>query len=560
MSFRFRVFGLVLLVAVIAIGVTAWLSIRLTTLEIAESQQTATRNEVTTVTTFQAYAQRHGTWAGIDKVILQLSSTNHQRIRLTNLYGQVTVDSDHLANRAARPVVSPPALVDPRPTLRFPPDLLSAPPTAIEQKSGITRLERSTVEAIAQFRRSVLFARCLTALYAEPPQVTLNPFGIPVATHAVAEDLGCGDQADQESAQDAKGDESFVLPCRAEKDRAACLIKAFGERVTTFTPEPLQLYLGAVADDATNLISRPGLVAGGGVLLLVILGTAVIARHVSRPVRDLTAASRRLADGHLDTRVRSGGTDELGQLSDSFNRMAAALEASEQAQRRLVASVAHELRTPLSNLLGYLEALQDGLVPPSRDLFSSLHDEAELQRRILDDLQDLTLAEAGHLTYRRSDFDLADLVDAARVAHLAVAEAAGVRLTAETAGPLLVHADDGRLRQVLGNLIGNAVRYTDRGGHVALRAFPDADRVAVEVRDTGCGIAPGDLPFVFQRFWRADPARDRATGGSGLGLTIARQIVHDHGGDLTVTSTLGEGSTFRFTLPPAGPGHRPGPG
>ena len=105
---------------------------------------------------------------------------------------------------------------------------------------------------------------------------------------------------------------------------------------------------------------------------------------------------------------------------------------------------------------------------------------------------------------------------------------------------------------MLSNLIGNAIRYTDRGGHVTLRAFPEADRVAVEVRDTGCGISAADLPFVFQRFWRADPARDRATGGSGLGLTIARQIVRDHGGDLTVDSTPGAGSTFRWTVPSAG--------
>ncbi|MGI5184691.1 sensor histidine kinase [Dactylosporangium sp. CA-152071] len=549
MSFRFRVFGLVLLVAVIAIGVTAWLSIRLTALEIAQSQETSTRNEVTTVTEIQAYALRHGTWAGVDKTVQRLSIANHQRIRLTNLYGQVTVDSDHLANRAARAVVSPPALVDSRPTLKFPPELLGAPRTPFEQKTGITELETKTLLQIALFRGTVVFARCLTDLHVDPPPVTLNEFGVPYATTGVEDSHDCGTRVGDVGAAEQPYDELPVKPCRAEKDQAKCLIKAFGERVATFTPEPLQLYLGAVTDDATNLISRPGLVAGSGVLILVILGTAVIARHVSLPVRDLTVASRRLADGHLDTRVPSGGRDELGQLSDSFNRMAAALEASEQAQRRLVASVAHELRTPLSNLLGYLEALQDGLVPPSRELFASLHDEAELQRRILDDLQDLTLAEAGHLTYRRCDFDLADLVDTARVAHLAVAEAAGVRLTAETAGPLPVHADHDRLRQVLGNLIGNAIRYTDRGGHVALRAFPDADHITVEVRDTGCGIAPADLPFVFQRFWRADPARDRATGGSGLGLTIARQIVRDHTGDLTVESTLGEGSTFRFTLP-----------
>ncbi|MEV4515995.1 ATP-binding protein [Dactylosporangium sp. NPDC049525] len=555
MSFRFRVFGLVLLIAVTAVGLTAWLSVRLAAAQFAEAQQTATRNELSTVETFRAYALRHGTWAGIDKVVQRLSNANQQRIRLTNLYGQVTVDSDHLANRAARAVISSPALIDPRPTLVFPPaDLAAARASAdLEAKLGY-KLEAATMQNIVEFRQTVLFARCLTDQFTTPPALVTNQYGIPVG-NGKSEDLGCGQQVREAAAVDAEGDASYVVGCRGEKDTAACLTKAFGERVATFAPEPLQLYLGAVADDAATLIRRPGLIAGGGVLVLVILGTAIIARHVSRPVRDLTAASRSLAGGDLDARVKSVGRDELGQLSESFNRMASAVQAAEQAQRRLVASVAHELRTPLSNLLGYLEALQDGLVAPSRELFGSLHDEAVLQRRILDDLQDLTLAEAGHLTYRRSDFDLADLVDTARVAHLAVAEAAGVRLTAETAGPLPVHADHDRLRQVLGNLIGNAIRYTDPGGHVTLRAFPDADRFTVEVRDTGCGIAPADLPFVFQRFWRADPARDRATGGSGLGLTIARQIVRDHGGDLAVDSVLGEGATFRFTL---GRGAAPG--
>ena len=549
MSFRVRVFGLVLLVAVTAIGVTAWLSVRLTARQIAESQQTATRNEVTTVETFREYAQRHGTWAGIDKVVQRTSVANQQRIRLTNLYGQVTADTDHMDGRTARPVVSQPVLIDPRPTLTFPPGEAgeqASPET--EAKSG-HQLAAVTLQNIVEFRRTVLFARCLTDLRRSPPAVTVNRYGIPVTNGADSDDSGCGRQVEESLAVEQEGDASFVGDCRGDRHPAACLTKAFGERVSSFAPEPLQLYLGAVDQGAASLIGRPGLAAGGGVLLLVVLGTAVIARQVSRPVRDLTAASQRLADGHLDTRVSAAGRDELGQLSESFNRMASALQAAEQSQRRLVASVAHELRTPLSNLLGYLEALQDGLVEPDRELFGSLHDEAMLQRRILDDLQDLTLAEAGHLTYRRSDFDLADLVDTARVAHLAVAEAAGVRLTAEAAGPLPVHADHDRLRQVLGNLIGNAVRYTDRGGQVTLRAFPDGDSVAVEVRDTGCGIAPDDLPFVFQRFWRADPARDRATGGSGLGLTIARQIVLDHGGDLVVESTVGEGATFRCTLP-----------
>ncbi|WP_238009044.1 ATP-binding protein [Dactylosporangium sp. AC04546] len=551
MSFRARVFGLVLLVAVIAIGATAWLTFKLATRQIDESQEKATQHVVDTADIVRSYARRHGTWAGVSVKVQALSEANHQRIRLVNLYGQVTVDSDHLAKRAARPVVSPPTLIDPRPTLTLPDNVDELPwPESVVRDAkvrSLTKAEAVTLDGIRKFRQTQLVARCLTERGIEPPAVTPNKLGIPIpATPPEASD--CIQTIKPELAEDEGGDEAAVKVCRSEKVEHGCLVRVFGERVSAFAPEPLQLFLGAVDDDPAKLVGGPMAVAAGSVLVLALAGTAVVARHVSRPVRSLTAASRRLADGHLDTRVPLVGGGELGQLSTSFNRMAQAIEASEQAQRRLVASVAHELRTPLSNLLGYLEALQDGVVPPSRELFASLHDEAQLQRRILDDLQDLTLAEAGHLTYRRVDFDLAELVETARVAHLAVAEATGVRLRAEVAGPLLFHGDHDRLRQVLGNLVTNALRYTDAGGSVTLRAYVANGRPVLEVEDTGCGIAAADLPFVFHRFWRADPARDRATGGSGLGLTIARQIARDHGGEISVASEVGVGSTFRVTL------------
>ncbi|GAA2639950.1 HAMP domain-containing sensor histidine kinase [Dactylosporangium fulvum] len=550
MSFRVRVFVLVLLVAVAAIGATAWLTFGLASRQIADSQAAATRHVVDTAETVRAYARRHGTWRGVSERVRLLSDDSHQRIRLVNLYGQVTVDTDHLAHRAARPVVNPPTLIDPRPTLKIPNDLTEVQlgPGARTQDPASTKAELFTQTAIDRYRRTQLFARCLVERFIEPPPLSQDWFGVPFAADKVVDDRDCQQQTTGQAEWDRAGDVTATKACRTEDVPQDCLVKAFGDRVATFSPEPLQLFLGAVDDDAATLVGRPTVIAAGGILVLALIGTALIARNVSRPVRSLTAASRRLADGHLDTRVPPVGSGELGQLSTSFNRMAQALEVAEAAQRRLVASVAHELRTPLSNLLGYLEALQDGVLPPSRELFASLHDEAQLQRRILDDLQDLTLAESGHLTYRRVDFDLCDLVEAARVAHLAVAEAAGVRLTAEVAGPLPVHGDQDRLRQVLGNLVTNALRYTDAGGAVVLRAFPEEGRSVVEVEDTGCGIEPADLPFVFQRFWRADPARDRATGGSGLGLTIARQIVLDHDGTIDASSTPGVGSTFRVTL------------
>ncbi|MEV6932644.1 ATP-binding protein [Dactylosporangium sp. NPDC051485] len=538
MSFRLRIFCLILVVAVAAIGATAWLSFRLTARQISASQAEATRHVADIADTVRSYARRHGTWAGVSERVKTLAAANHQRIRLVNLYGEVTVDSDNLAHRAARPVVHPPTLIDPRATLVLSPGTTNP------------RSELFLVEELDRYRRSAVYARCATARGFTPPAVEPDQYGVPLprlgSEPAVTE---CTEQAAREQAIARDGDVQALAACHSPQPRERCLVQAFADRVAGFAPEPLQLFLGAVDEDVVQLVARPSLLSIGGVLVLALIGTAVVARHVSRPLRRLTAASRRLADGHLDTRVPTGGRDEVGQLSASFNRMAQALEESEQAQRRLVASVAHELRTPLSNLLGYLEALQDGVVPPSRELFGSLHDEVLLQRRILDDLQDLTLAESGHLAYRRTGFDLAELVETSRVAHLAVAEAAGVALSAEAVGPLPVHGDQDRLRQVLGNLAANALRYTDPGGHVVLRAFPADGHAVVEVHDTGCGIAEEDLPFIFQRFWRADPARDRETGGSGLGLTIARQIVLDHAGTIEATSTPGVGTTFRVTFP-----------
>jgi two-component system sensor histidine kinase BaeS len=224
--------------------------------------------------------------------------------------------------------------------------------------------------------------------------------------------------------------------------------------------------------------------------------------------------------------------------------MAEAVQRSEERQRRLIADVAHEMRTPLSNLRGYLEGLSDGVVEPSRELFASLHEETLLQRRILDDLQVLALAEAGDLGYTMAPLDLAEVVSLGATAHRAVAAEAGVAMTVDAPAPVWIEGDPDRLRQVLGNLLSNAIRYTDAGGHVLLRVREEAGEALLTVQDTGVGIAPADLSRVFDRFWRADPARQRATGGTGLGLTIAHRIVTDHGGRIDVTSSPGAGTTF----------------
>jgi two-component system sensor histidine kinase BaeS len=292
-----------------------------------------------------------------------------------------------------------------------------------------------------------------------------------------------------------------------------------------------------------------------GVAAAAIAAALLLSRAVLRPVRALTAASRGLGEGDLGRRVPSSGKgsgkDEIAELGRAFNRMADSLQASEERQRRMVGDIAHELRTPLANLRGYLEALRDGVLEPDPDLLESLHEEVLLQQRIVDDLQDLALAEAGALTYHRADVDVRELLEACRTAHLARAEAAGVALRVEAPGPgaVLVRGDAGRLRQALGNLVGNAIRHTPPGGSVRLVLEHRDGRARIQVRDTGGGIPAADLPYLFDRFWRADAARGRATGGSGLGLSIARRFVTDHDGVIEVESEPGAGTVFTVVLP-----------
>jgi two-component system sensor histidine kinase BaeS len=332
-----------------------------------------------------------------------------------------------------------------------------------------------------------------------------------------------------------------------------CLQQVFAQRIFKVAPVPLQVYLGAVNDQPRALAPGPVAAAAGLVAILAIVVTALLSRRVLRPIAALTSASRRLGEGGLGERVPVVGRDELAELARSFNRMADSLQRGEERQRRLIADVAHELRTPLANLRGYLEALKDGVMPPDPELFASLHEEAVLQQRIVDDLQDLALAEAGALVYRRTRVDLGDLLETCRVGHHAVADAAGVRLAVSAppaaAEPIQVHADPDRLRQVVGNLVTNALRATAAGGSVVLAAARTGATRTITVTDTGSGISATDLPHVFDRFWRADAARSRTTGGSGLGLAIAHQIVTDHGGTMSVASTPGVGTTFTIVLP-----------
>jgi two-component system sensor histidine kinase BaeS len=254
-----------------------------------------------------------------------------------------------------------------------------------------------------------------------------------------------------------------------------------------------------------------------------------------------------MATGQLSTRVEIQGRDEVATLARSFNDMAQALADAEEQRRRMVDDIAHELRTPLTNIRGYLEAGQDGVLPRDDGWNASLLEEATLLQHVVDDLQTLAQADAGRLTVHVDTDDLAGTVDLAIQAMTGYAASRGVRIERTGSAATAPH-DRIRLRQVVGNLLANAIRYAPPASVVTVDV-EGGDPAALTVRDRGPGIAPEHLPHVFERFYRADPSRTRDTGGSGLGLAIVEQLVHAHGGTVTAFNAPDGGAVFRVGLP-----------
>jgi two-component system OmpR family sensor kinase/two-component system sensor histidine kinase BaeS len=286
-------------------------------------------------------------------------------------------------------------------------------------------------------------------------------------------------------------------------------------------------------------------------LPLLAAGLAIQAfRTIATPLADVMSAADAVAEGDLSARVEvpRHGPDQFSQLVTSFNRMAEALERADQQRRNLTADVAHELRTPLHIIQGNLEGIIDGVYTPDQDHIDATLEETRLLSRLVEDLRTLSLAETGQLPLQLEQVDVAELLTDVATSFSGQAEAAGIDLHVETAD-VSIEADFGRMSQVLGNLLANALRHTSEGGQITLRAVSADDRVSIVVKDTGEGIPAEDLPYIFDRFWRGDRARSHAGGaGSGLGLAIARQLVQAHGGHIDVESTVGRGTTFTISL------------
>jgi signal transduction histidine kinase len=293
-------------------------------------------------------------------------------------------------------------------------------------------------------------------------------------------------------------------------------------------------------------------IAVSAALVIALAVSWLTTNRLSRPINDTVAAAIRIADGDYAARVPDSRLGvEFASLDNAFNRMARTLQDTSRRRRELLADLAHELRTPVATLDSFLEAIEDGVIAPEPETWQTMREQTARLGRLVNDVDQLSRAEEGELDLRPRRLDADDVIaDAVRAAS-AHYQDMGVTLRHDRA-PIAagVQADPDRCQEILHNLLNNAVRHTPPGGTVTVAATTAGGRVRISVTDTGEGIAPEHLPHVFERFYRADPARSRRTGGSGIGLTIARALARAHGGDLRAASDgLGRGATFTLVLP-----------
>lgn len=292
------------------------------------------------------------------------------------------------------------------------------------------------------------------------------------------------------------------------------------------------------------------LVATAAAIVAAVIVSVVVAERLAGPIRRLASASRRIADGRYAERVPLGPGDEIGELAASFNRMADSLESNERRRLELVGDVAHELRTPLATLDAHLEGLQDGVVAPDATTWSLLRNETARLARLVDDLQELWRAEARQVPMRLAAVEVDPLLDDVLARFGAAAAERGITLHHERAGTPALRADRERLSQVVDNLVSNGVRYAPDRSEVVVAARRAAGEVIVSVSDRGPGLTAEQLTRVFERFYRVDPSRSRALGGSGIGLAISKALVEAMGGRIWAESAgPGLGATFSVALP-----------
>ena len=323
------------------------------------------------------------------------------------------------------------------------------------------------------------------------------------------------------------------------------------ETIGTIVPPSIVLWKNPLEQRFLDTVRRSLSTAGLIVTAIGILLAFGLLHQLTGPLRQLTTASQQIARGELSKRVSVKSSDELGRLADSFNEMSASLEKAEAAKRQLIADVSHELRTPLTVLRSALEGLRDGLVEPTPENFAALHNKTLLTSRLVDDLHQLALADAGQLSIKRTACHLAELSSNIQATIGVQLEDSGIRFLVKVAKDLpKVEADNQRIEQVILNLLSNAVRHTPEGGTIRMTALAiEGPLIQVSLCNTGPRLSDEDLAHVFDRFYRAEPSRSREEGGAGLGLAIAKALIEAHGGRIWAENAPEGGACFHFTLP-----------
>lgn len=305
-----------------------------------------------------------------------------------------------------------------------------------------------------------------------------------------------------------------------------------------FNEEPSQPSLSV-------LLILSGLLAVGVAMIL----TFFVSHRILAPIESLSKVSRLTAQRDFSTRAEVRYRDEVGELARTFNTMVDELSRTEELRRNLVADIAHELRTPVTNIRGYVEGISDGVIRPNKATLASMHGEIILLTRLIEDLQDLALAESGQMQLRLQVCDLGSLAKSAAASIQPQAQAKQVHLVVEESPPLFMEADPQRISQVLNNLLVNAVTHTPAQGQIRVTPCQQNGHVQMSIKDTGPGIPSEELSHIFERFYRVDKSRSRSTGGVGLGLTISKHLVEAHGGTIEAFSQAGNGSEFVVSFP-----------
>ncbi|PRX48662.1 two-component system sensor histidine kinase BaeS [Prauserella shujinwangii] len=600
-----RLLAMSALVAGCSIGATAWLAAQSTSGAINRELGESLAADAKIYDSLLGYAATHARWAGVQRLVDDLAAQTGRRVTLTTTSRAPIADSggpqDPPLPRTPSAVVDPLAVdvvlkpeaavsgIDPR---AVGPYRLTGAERADLRRAAQRRLEclraygedgeiverpngRSVVEPITGSSAPDTTAAPREEPTQAPAAPAASPVAEPVAPSPRTVCSGPEQPTDTERAATAEllglinaclerqglgplnTDATEIISpdeLRAGSEAKRCVDSGRREQLASFVSGPAQLFITkpgenlATVDLSTVGVSRIVWTAAA-VLVLTVGVTALAAGRLVRPIDAITAAARKVGDGDRSARVETAARGEIGELAAAFNTMSAQIERTERQRKTLVSDVAHELRTPLVNVRGWLEAAQDGVATLDQPLVASLLEETLLLQHLIDDLQDLALADAGKLRVHREPVDIGAILEQVAAAHRGRAEADGVDLTVLVDGEPDLCADPTRLRQALGNLVSNALRHTPSGGRVTLWARRVADEVLVGVADTGSGIDEASLPHVFDRFWRAEKSRSRGGGGSGLGLAITHHLVDAHGGRIEVRSTVGVGTTFTLHLP-----------